>query len=55
MEKSETQVVKSGGCEDYRLGLVLSALRRRLDQGVDAEEDKALRREIADIEERLGL
>ena len=45
----------SGGCSDFRLGLVLGSLHRRLEESDDPAELDRLRAEIDEIEKSLGL
>jgi len=47
--------LEPGGCSVFRQGLVVSALRKRLAQGLDPEEERQVRAEIEDLEARLGL
>ena len=55
MERGNDPPAPAGGCQDYRLGLVIAALERRLAQAADEEEAARLRAEIASLEKRLGL
>jgi len=56
LARSEDQPpARTGGCLDYRLSLVLAALRRRLDEDLEAEEERDVRAQIAALEEQLGL
>ncbi len=44
-----------GGCQDFRLGLVLAALERRLTQNLSPEEKAAVKARIASLEAEMGL
>lgn len=44
-----------GGCGDYRLGLVLSALNKRLAENPPAEEAAKIQAEIDELEAKMGL
>lgn len=43
------------GCSVFRLGLVLSALKKQLAQGAAPEEEARIKAEIASLEEQMDL
>ena len=43
------------GCGAYRTGLVITALNKRLAEGVGAKEEAIIKAKIAELEEQLGF
>lgn len=55
LPRIDVPALPPSGCTNYRMGLVLSALRRRLDDDLTDSERAAVEKEIEAMEEQLGF
>ena len=53
---SKHKTIVNYGCNEYRQEMILAGLQKRAaDPGISPEEKKALLKEIAEVEKKMGI